>query len=77
MKIYREKMKNGEKYTVLDAYKDLKRPFLRLKVENEIGKMICFSFYPFIHKKLCNLEVKRIYRKGYTICDNGITYIVV
>lgn len=77
MKIFLEKQKSGEVYTVLDAYKDFKRPFLRLKVEDELGIMKCFHFVPFIHKKICDKEVKRVYRKGYTVCDNHTTYIVI
>ena len=67
LRIYKQRMKNGEKYTVLDAYNDFNSPLTRLTVENEAGKTLCFSFYPFIHKKLRNIEIKRIYHRWHRV----------
>ena len=67
LRIYKQRMKNGEKYTVLDAYNDFKFPLSMLIVENEAGKILCFSFYPFIHKRLCNIEVKRVYHRWHRV----------
>lgn len=68
--------KNGN-LTVFDVYNCFKRPFFRFQVMDEADRIICFWVMPFIHKKIAKMKVKRIFRKGYTICDNRTTYIVV
>ena len=71
------KLEQQADLTVLDVYNKFKKPFFRFKVIDEANKTFCFWFIPHIHKKIAKMKVKRAYRKGYTICDNRTTYIVV